>query len=152
MNPSGDPFLTETHGQVGEWLALSYCWGSSSNYTTTTQNLKQHCERMPLSDFPRTLRDAVHITRKLGYRHLWIDSLCIIQNSKEDWEIEAVKMCDVYGSSSLTLAADASLDPSTGIFASAIKRSGAFPYTVTGHTLRLGIKGQLLFSPPIEKI
>lgn len=54
--------------------------------------------------WPRTFRDAILITRALGYRYLWIDSLCIIQDS-EDWFHEASTMGDVYSNSQCTLAA-----------------------------------------------
>ena len=54
---------------------------------------------------PATFRQALDITRKLGYRFIWIDSLCIIQDSKGDWAREAVLMSDVYGSAECNVAA-----------------------------------------------
>lgn len=45
-----------------------------------------------LSGLPRTFQDAISVTRKLGVRFLWIDSLCVIQNSSADWEEESEKM------------------------------------------------------------
>jgi hypothetical protein len=58
--------------------------------------------------------DAVTITRKLGQRYLWIDSLCIIQNSPEDWAKEAALMASVYGAACCTLAALSSEDGTQG--------------------------------------
>jgi hypothetical protein len=43
--------------------------------------------------------EAIRLTRAMGCRYLWIDSLCIIQDSKEDWEKEAALMAFVYGGS-----------------------------------------------------
>lgn len=54
---------------------------------------------------PQSFADAVFITRKLRVRYLWIDSLCIIQDSHEDWATEAAKMRDVYANSFLTISA-----------------------------------------------
>ncbi|KAL8921767.1 MAG: hypothetical protein Q9172_003850 [Xanthocarpia lactea] len=57
---------------------------------------------------PKTFKDAVWITRKLGKRYLWIDSLCIIQptaGDNNDWIIQGSKMSDVYRNSWLTIAA-----------------------------------------------
>jgi hypothetical protein len=45
---------------------------------------------------PKMFQDAVFITRQLEIKYLWINSLCIIQDSQEDWSQEAAKMGDVY--------------------------------------------------------
>ncbi|KAF7903503.1 uncharacterized protein EAF01_006552 [Botrytis porri] len=112
----GDPFLVETNQRPGSWVALSYCWGFSPTAVTTSQNLQQHYNRIPMSNFPQTMKDAIVITRRMGYRYLWIDSLCIIQDSPKDWAVESLKMADVYGGASLTIAAEASVDTASGIF------------------------------------
>jgi hypothetical protein len=44
-------------------------------------------------------------TRRLGLRFLWIDALCIIQDSREDWEIESAQMSEIYEGAYVTLAA-----------------------------------------------
>ncbi|KAG9243250.1 hypothetical protein BJ878DRAFT_424067, partial [Calycina marina] len=49
-----------------------------------------------LRQLPKTLRDAVVMTRYLGIRYLWIDSLCIIQNSTSDWQFETSRMGSIY--------------------------------------------------------
>ncbi|KAI9732177.1 MAG: hypothetical protein M1834_004274 [Cirrosporium novae-zelandiae] len=54
---------------------------------------------------PANFRDAIIITRKLGLRYLWIDSLCIIQDSRSDWEQQSAVMGSIYHSSALTIAA-----------------------------------------------
>ncbi|PMD38524.1 hypothetical protein L207DRAFT_430794, partial [Hyaloscypha variabilis F] len=35
-----------------------------------------------------TFRVAIIVTRKLGIRYLWIDSLCIFQDFADDWQKE----------------------------------------------------------------
>ncbi|CAI6332215.1 unnamed protein product [Periconia digitata] len=54
---------------------------------------------------PQNFQDAVTVTRMLGIQYLWIDSLCIIQDSKEDWEREGAKMGDIYHNAYVTIAA-----------------------------------------------
>ena len=54
---------------------------------------------------PATFRDAIKVARALGTRYLWIDSLCIIQNDREDWERESSRMGDIYEKAYLTIAA-----------------------------------------------
>jgi hypothetical protein len=49
-------------------------------------------------------------------RWLWIDSLCIIQDSREDWQREAPMMCDVYQNAFLNISADHAVDARGGCF------------------------------------
>ena len=49
-------------------------------------------------------------------RWLWIDSLCIIQDSRDDWQREAPMMCDVYQNAFLNISADHAVDARGGCF------------------------------------
>ncbi|KAK3403414.1 heterokaryon incompatibility protein-domain-containing protein [Sordaria brevicollis] len=69
-----------------------------------------------MSSLPPTFKQAVQITRSLNIRYLWIDSLCIIQDSREDWEKESMTMGEVYGRSYLTIAARAARNARDGCF------------------------------------
>jgi len=80
-----------------------------------TKNLQQMRHGIPLTSLPKTFRDAVIITRSLGQRYLWIDSLCIIQDLKKDWTRDASMMGEVYGHSFLTIAAHNSPECHSGI-------------------------------------
>ncbi|KAK0719006.1 hypothetical protein B0T21DRAFT_338960 [Apiosordaria backusii] len=50
------------------------------------------------------MRDAVKVCKSLGIRYLWVDALCIIQDSKNDWEQENQQMSRVYEGSYLTIS------------------------------------------------
>ncbi|KAB8242097.1 heterokaryon incompatibility protein-domain-containing protein [Aspergillus flavus] len=69
-----------------------------------------------LDDLPANFWDAISINRRLGIRYLWIDALCIIQDSQDDWAQESVKMGHIYDSSYLTIAASASEDSNGGCY------------------------------------
>lgn len=56
------------------------------------------------------------MSRELGISFLWVDSLCIIQDSPDDWFHESERMNDVYSNAVCTIAATASSDPSGGCF------------------------------------
>jgi hypothetical protein len=128
-----------------EYVALSHCWGQAQLYrihnddtridleswmedqknlaeikrkplTTTSETLEQRLQQIPMSTLPRTFRDAITLTRGLGLRYIWIDSLCIIQNSKSDWKEEAARMADIYKNSYVTIAAESSRDSHEGMF------------------------------------
>ncbi|KAE9372587.1 HET-domain-containing protein [Stipitochalara longipes BDJ] len=103
-----------SNGEHGQWLTLSHCWGKSHPATTTKSNLNSYCNGIVLSTLPKTFQDAIFITRRLGYKYLWIDSLCIVQDSMLDWQLESVKMNTIYANSVLNLSADAAIDSFEG--------------------------------------
>ncbi|KZL84381.1 heterokaryon incompatibility protein [Colletotrichum incanum] len=111
-----EPSLVITGGATDRYMTLSHCWGLHPVICTTTETIEDHLEALPLANLPPTFRDAVLITRSLGIQYIWIDSLCIIQDSKKDWELESVKMGTIYASSYLTIAASASKDSTGGCF------------------------------------
>jgi hypothetical protein len=63
----------------------------------------------------RNFRDAICIARNLGFQYIWIDALCIVQDSLDDWATESSKMAQVYGNASLTISADLASDSDFGI-------------------------------------
>ncbi len=64
----------------------------------------------------RTFQDAVDVCRRLDVGYIWIDSLCIVQDSKEDWDAESIKMADTYENAFVTIAATKSQDGSGGCY------------------------------------
>jgi hypothetical protein len=88
--------------------------------TTTSETLEQRLQQIPMSTLPKTFRDAITFTRGLGLRYIWIDSLCIIQNSKSDWKEEAARMADIYKNAYMTIAAESSRDSHQGMFSERI--------------------------------
>ncbi|CAG8948843.1 hypothetical protein HYFRA_00001966 [Hymenoscyphus fraxineus] len=111
---SEDPKLCLTHPEDCEWVALSYCWGGHSNFRLTRDRLGSFQRRMPYKEFPKTIRDAVLVTRALGIKYLWVDALCIVQDSKEDWGYESTKMSDVYRGAVITISASSAAKTTEG--------------------------------------
>jgi hypothetical protein len=113
-----DPKLIQSgEAQLGhEYATLSHCWGSRPIHTLTTKTSPQFLDKLDKSLLPPTFRDAITITRRLGYRYLWIDSLCIIQDSVEDWRKESSVMGKTYKNSVVTIAATGSIDSHGGCF------------------------------------
>ena len=100
-----------------KYAALSYCWGKSEGYKLTMSTMKALRSGVKTQHLPRTIQDAIHLTQRLGLRWLWIDSLCIIQDSLEDWAQEAARMCDVYQNCFLCIAASGASSSDDGLFA-----------------------------------
>lgn len=67
-------------GTTGYWVALSHCWGQTNTFKTTLKTLRSHEDGIEWEALPKTFKDAVLVTRAVGVRYLWIDSLCIIQD------------------------------------------------------------------------
>jgi hypothetical protein len=122
--------LYETRGEEAQYITLSYCWGDAPTLTTTTENLADMKKRIPFSAMPKTHRDAVLIARGFNVRYLYIDAMCIIQNSYSDWESHSAKMCVIYRNSLFTIAASHAKDVSGGCF---IERDGLLnqPFRLT---------------------
>jgi hypothetical protein len=79
-----------------EYITLSYCWGGSQDLTTSTATLSDRKSAIPISLLPPGLQDAISITRLLGFQYLWVDALCILQDSIEDKATEIAKTAAIY--------------------------------------------------------
>lgn len=96
-----------------DWIALSHPWGERK-YCTTRLNIETHLQGIAFGDLPSTFVDAIKVTRALGKRYLWIDSLCIIQGKYGDFADEAKCMEDVYSGAYCVIAASAATDHFSG--------------------------------------
>ena len=99
--------LLESTDLEGQYVALSHRWpiDSSKHFMTTRSSLEQRKSRICLDEMPETFRDAVKVTRELGLRFLWIDSLCIIQDDSEDWVRQSLFMGQIYHNATITVMA-----------------------------------------------
>lgn len=91
-------------------------WGSTKFVLLTSDTYNTYTQGIPISDPPQTFRQAVELTRLLGYKYLWIDSLYILQDSHEDWTNESSMMGEIYAHCLLNMAATAFADGNGGLF------------------------------------
>jgi hypothetical protein len=100
------------------YMTLSHQWSASADDSPklTQGSMAQLCQSIDLNNLPIVFRDAVFLTRRFGIRYLWIDRLCIIQDSPTDWAHEAALMGSVYASSFCSIAASDADRPETGCF------------------------------------
>lgn len=106
-------------GLTEPYMTLSHCWGSGSAKKKLRLLTTNDCilrNGLPVSSLPRLFRDAFEIVERLGGRYIWIDRLCIIQDSTEDWESEAATMQTVYQNGFLNIAALGARDDQDGCF------------------------------------
>ncbi|KAK0667273.1 heterokaryon incompatibility protein-domain-containing protein, partial [Cercophora samala] len=95
------------------YIALSHCWGNKEGIIETTRAGLINVTHTH-THLPKSFRDTAFIAQALDIHHLWIDSLCIIQDDEQDWAQESVKMADVYSAAILTIAITGSVNPSGG--------------------------------------
>jgi hypothetical protein len=138
------------------FATLSYVWGTKPFLRLVQANIKELEEPGCLKrlTLPSTIRDAIEICAKLHIKHLWIDSLCIIQDDESDMIQVIDKMDSIYGESILTIVAASGLDAHSGIPG---VRTGT--RTIEQHTLEIqGVElidsvdtGQFRFQGPFEE-
>ena len=99
LRDSDSPSLT------GPYIVLSHCWGKVSTCRSVSEiKSEDQGQSNPLqtlqAGFPieypsKTCQDAITAPRRLDLRYLWIDSLCILQNSSKVWESEPARIDQV---------------------------------------------------------
>ncbi|KAH5757458.1 hypothetical protein HBI37_181060 [Parastagonospora nodorum] len=112
-----------THEDEGtKYACLSHCWGYPPNkiLCNTLATFNDYRQAVPWEKLPKTFRDAISFTRKLGVPFLWIDSLCIVQDDKDkkDWQEQSANMANIYRNAYITLAATAAKDADGGLHTS----------------------------------
>jgi hypothetical protein len=104
----------ERRFEHGEYVALSHVWGLAKGIPKTTlATLQSHKKNIPWSALPRAYQEAVVLTRALGFRWLWIDSLCLIQDDVQEKLEDSLKMDAIFGNAFLTIAATSASDSSS---------------------------------------
>lgn len=113
--------LVETSGlsdpDTVQYACLSYCWGGASAFKLTQSTRLALQTGIRTDQLPKTIQHAVYTTSQLGLQWLWVDSLCIVQDSQEDWEREAAEMFDIYRGCHITIAALGASNSDDGLFA-----------------------------------
>ncbi|KAI1734746.1 heterokaryon incompatibility protein-domain-containing protein [Xylaria scruposa] len=120
--------LIDTEEQDYHFAALSYCWGKHDieqerRWQLTEANRFAHYREINMESLPSTVRDGILIAAGLKLAYIWIDALCIIQDSTLDWAREAAKMGGIYFGSVVTIAVSASTSAHQGAFNSQSQRT-----------------------------
>ncbi|KAL7928733.1 heterokaryon incompatibility domain-containing protein [Trichoderma chlorosporum] len=103
------------------YATVSYVWGSSRDHRTTLSNIQDRLKSGGLAQtieaLPTTLRQSVNLISSLGIRYIWIDSLCIIQDSIHSWNLNSRTMHLIYGNLTLTICAADGSSAEVGLLA-----------------------------------
>ncbi|EEU41198.1 uncharacterized protein NECHADRAFT_83370 [Fusarium vanettenii 77-13-4] len=105
------------------YATVSYVWGTkhSRQHATRISTIQSRRKSGGLSavirELPKALRESIDLVRGLGIRYMWIDALCIVQDSSHSWNLNARAMHLIYGNSTITICAADGEDASTGLLA-----------------------------------
>jgi hypothetical protein len=92
------------------YSALSYVWGTSKS-----GNEDECVDNILPTTLPRTIEDAVSVTKALGLRYIWIDRYCIDQGNDAEKQIQIHQMDLIYQHAFVTIVAAAGTDPHFGL-------------------------------------
>jgi len=119
------------------YVTLSHCWGEIEILRLVDGNkpvLMNPEKGIEWAQLTKTFQDAIAVTRKLGVRYIWIDSLCIVQWTSEsahgDFATEGQLMHKVYRNSFCNIAAADSSNGNGGLFRSDAARDKIVPKAV----------------------
>lgn len=99
-----------------QYTALSYVWGTGQQMMLTTTNYAELETSGSIDErCAQTIKDAALVTRELGVDLLWVDALCIVQDSEEDKKIQIEYMATIYRSAVLTIVAAAGSNVNHGL-------------------------------------
>jgi len=120
-------------GTRGNYTALSYCWGTQQTIVLSQELLDAGPVVYDLGKLPKTIQEAVIVTRRLGLSYLWVDSLCIVQigDNGRDFQEQSSVMHKVYGNALLTIAATASYNVRAGAVVTVISYPSTHLYLAT---------------------
>ncbi|EHK16176.1 uncharacterized protein TRIVIDRAFT_163740, partial [Trichoderma virens Gv29-8] len=126
--------LVKTNGKKARYACLSHRWGEETSQATR-QNVDSLFDEVPWDYLSPTYQDSITFLRKFSkwhqeqygeeIRYIWIDSLCIIQDSKSDWKKHSLKMSDIYSNSSITLVESHRLHTDKRLFQDSTSRRGS---------------------------
>jgi hypothetical protein len=101
------------------YVVLSYVWGSFPQFKLLRENhlrmSKDGSVFALLAELPNTIRDAILLCQKLNEQFLWVDSLCIIQDSPEDKNSQIPDMSHVYSCAVFAIIGAAGNDCNAGL-------------------------------------
>jgi Heterokaryon incompatibility protein (HET) len=118
IDVSGEKPRLVIRPKYSPYVALSYCWGKGVHESSKTisSNVLNHLVSIEDSSLPATIRQSMSLTAKLGYRYIWIDSLCIMQDDTAAWLRESKEMASIYGHADLVIIADLALDCTSDLY------------------------------------
>ena len=98
-------FMLRSRASIDQYIALSYCWGGDQPSKTTKASLRAETQPRMIKTLPATIQDAIRVVQGLGFRYLWIDSMCIVQDDFDDVSEQLAEMHKIFRGAYMTILA-----------------------------------------------
>ena len=98
------------------YATLSHCWGSAEDASVWRRTAVADNGVVDIGRAPRILSDTIALLWALDIHYLWVDAICIDQDSQTEWLHESVKMGDIYHHGYLNISAIAFQNGNEGLF------------------------------------
>ena len=112
------------------FIALTYVWGKVQQPKLTEKTapllMREGGLETIWSQIPMTIRDAIVVSQELGERYLWVDALCITQDSERDMMIQILRMRQIYSAAKCTIAAVSSDSADAGLLGATMTSTANF--------------------------
>jgi hypothetical protein len=125
-----------------DYTALSYVWGEYKLQQSeklmpklTSESRSRFREPGSLREvsLPKTIEDAIEVTKSLGYKYIWIDCLCVVQGDETDERYFIPKMDVIFGCAVFTIVAASGDDADAGLPGVRLARSRKqMPFMIKG--------------------
>jgi hypothetical protein len=106
----------EANSRTHNFITLRHRWGRVEMPKLETSNESTFRQSIAFEVLPKTFQHAIELTRQLNVRYLWIDAMCIIKDSSDDWLSEGATMANVYTNAYCNIAASSATDSNGGLF------------------------------------
>ncbi|KAF2215917.1 hypothetical protein CERZMDRAFT_35063, partial [Cercospora zeae-maydis SCOH1-5] len=123
------------------YMTMSHRWFPDALTLLSKETLPRFREEIPIQNLKTSVRNAMHVAKRLGVPYLWVDSLCIVQDDPDELGSEIMAMNQVYGNSFCNLSAASEKNSATGLF---FERD---PRNCTTYSIPLNLSDTLPLAP-----
>jgi serine/threonine protein kinase len=119
--------------EPANYAVISYAWGSS-DLTLSSSRMHEMQSALTRDKLSAALNEAMTAADNIGYRYIWVESLCIVQDSHSDKLQECPAMAKVYRNAALTIVAHSTLATTSVSSCSAVLPKGSNGKSEGGNT------------------
>lgn len=149
--------LIEWKGPTSEaprFVALSYVWGRSRQKVMLTTDRLSDFKQPGFFDrsLDQTIRDSIDLVARIEEKYLWIDSLCILQDSRDDKDHQIPQMHKIYGKAILTIVAAHGDHADSGLPGVGVGSRIGNQFKLELDDIRISFRSQTKFYAPVLDI
>lgn len=108
------PRIISSDGQDEFYVILSHSYSGEAKISNVSELLKDGIPTtLNIMVLPKAIADAIDVTRKLGYRYLWVRELCMTDT---EFSEDSLRFLSIYAQAALMLTASAGPEAKHGLY------------------------------------